>query len=317
MPHTKQPLIVILGPTASGKSGLAVELAKRIDSEVISADSRQIYRGLDIGTEKITEEEMQGVRHHCIDIASPRRSFSVEQWRNHARTAIEHISHTRHRMNDFRCRSSSYAEPYRVPIVAGGTGLYIDALVYGVEFPKVTPDATLRRKLEKLSAPALYSRLEELDPERARTIERENPRRLIRAIEIATAIGKVPSLSTKKPLYDVTWIGINPPFDVLEERIATRLDEALEKGLVEETRGLRETLGLSWKRIDELGMEYRVCAAYLRGVLPEHEIRDKLVREVRRYAKRQLTWLKRYKEVQWHNTATEALTSTLPLFTKT
>lgn len=286
----KQPLTVIVGPTASGKSGLAVKLALRVGGEVISADSRQIYTGLDIGTEKITAAEMRGVPHHCIDIASPRRSFSVEQWRRRAERAIEHC----YRHNT-------------LPILAGGTGLYVDALVYGTEFPKVEPNATLRRSLEKLDAPALFSRLQILDPERAKTIERENPRRLMRAIEIATALGKVPALSHNTPRYDVTWLGINPPFPVLEERIATRLRRALKSGLLDETAMLREELGLSWRRIDELGMEYRVCAAHLRGELAKEDLFDNLYREVRRYAKRQLTWLKRYKDVAWHESAEDVL----------
>lgn len=305
----KTPIIVILGPTASGKSGLAVEIAHRVGGEVISADSRQIYRGLDIGTEKITASEMRGIPHHCIDIASPRRSFTVEQWRTHALRAIDHITHTKKSV-DFVNRQM------RVPIVAGGTGLYIDALVYGVDFPSVKPDMQLRHELEKKSPAELYAILQKLDPTRARTIEQQNPRRLIRAIEIAKVLGKVPTLTNKKPRYDVTWIGINPSFSVLEERIATRLDVALKKGLVAETQMLRDELGLSWKRIDELGMEYRVCAQYLRGEIPKAELRDTLIREVRRYAKRQLTWLKRYKGVTWYASGEDALralaTSTNP-----
>jgi tRNA dimethylallyltransferase len=294
MPTKKPPLIVILGPTASGKTGLSIALAQCIGGEVISADSRQIYRGLDIGTEKITHREMCGVPHHCIDIASPRRSFSVAQWRRHAERAI--------------------ADCYRrgaMPIVAGGTGLYIDALVYGIDFPSVKPDMALRHELETKPARELYATLQKLDPARARTIEKQNHRRLIRAIEIARALGKVPTLTSKKPLYDVTWLGVNPPFPVLEERIATRLDQALKKGLITETKKLREELGLSWKRINELGMEYRACGAYLHGELPKAELRDTLIREVRRYAKRQLTWLKRYKEVVWHESAEVAIRASL------
>jgi tRNA dimethylallyltransferase len=286
----KPPLIVILGPTASGKSGLAVAFAQRMNGEVISADSRQIYRELDVGTEKISAGEMKGIPHHCINIASPRRSFSVTQWRAQAQKAI------------VQCSARGVT-----PILAGGTGLYIDALIYGVEFPSVRPDTTLRRELETKPAPELYTILQGLDPVRARTIEKANPRRLIRAIEIARALGKVPTLTDKKPRYKVTWIGINPPFPILEERISARLDRALKEGLVAETQKLRTELGLSWKRINELGMEYRVCGEFLQGTLPEGDLRDTLVREVRRYAKRQLTWLKRYKDVVWYESAEEAL----------
>lgn len=284
------PLIVILGPTASGKSGYAVELAKRIGGEVISADSRQVYRGLDIGTEKITREEMRGIPHHCIDLASPRRSFSVEQWRRHALRAIA------------RCRKRG-----TVPILAGGTGLYIDALVFGIQFPHVKPNAALRARLGRMHTSTLFSMLEELDPERARTIEAQNPRRLIRAIEVATELGKVPAVTREHSPYQVTWIGITPPFPVLEVRIADRLDRALSAGLVDETARLRTDMGMSWQRIDELGMEYRICAQYLCGALPEALLRDTLVRSVRRYAKRQLTWLKRYKDVAWYGIAKDAL----------
>jgi len=290
MPARKHPLIVILGPTGSGKTGLSVELARRIGGEIISADSRQIYRTLNIGTEKVTKNEMCGVPHHCIDIASPRRSLSVEKWRTYALRAIE------------GCYKRG-----TVPIIAGGTGLYIDALVYGTTFPSVKPDMALRHTLEKKPAKELYTLLRTLDPARARTIEKHNPRRLIRAIEIARALGKVPALKNKKPLYEVTWIGINPPFALLEERIASRLDRALKKGLVAETKKLREEVGLSWRRVNELGMEYRVCGEYLRGELPKSDLREKLIREVRRYAKRQLTWLKRYTDVVWCESAEEVL----------
>lgn len=287
---TQNPIIVILGPTASGKSGLAVEIAHRNGGEVISADSRQIYRGLDIGTEKITAQEMRGIPHHCIDIASPRRSFSVEQWRKHALRAITHC--------------------YRrgvTPILAGGTGMYVDALVFNTSFPAVPPDPTLRKTLALRTPEELFITLTELDPARAMTIEPKNPRRLIRAIEIAHALGQVPPLAPPVPCYDVTWIGINPPFSVLEERIENRLAKAIENGLVRETQMLHETLGISWKRINELGLEYRICAQYLRGELPECDLFITLVREVRRYAKRQMTWLKRYKMVQWHTSVENAL----------
>ncbi|MBP9760538.1 MAG: tRNA (adenosine(37)-N6)-dimethylallyltransferase MiaA [Candidatus Pacebacteria bacterium] len=290
MSQKKPPIIIILGPTASGKTELSIKLAKHVGGEIISADSRQIYRTLDIGTEKVTEKEMGGIPHHCIDIASPRRSLSVERWRQHARQAI------------VKCYKHG-----TMPLVVGGTGLYIDALVYGTNFPSVQPDMALRRMLEKKPTTELCAILEKLDPVRAQNIEKQNPRRLIRAIEIVRTLGSVPILANKKPLYEVTWIGINPPFPVLEERIAKRLSKALEKGLVDETRKLREELGISWRRINELGMEYRVCGEYLRGDLSKDKLHEKLTREVRRYAKRQLTWLKRYQDVSWHESAEEAL----------
>lgn len=290
MSDAKQKTIVIVGPTGSGKTGLSVELARRLDGEVISADSRQVYRGLDIGTEKVSQREMRGVPHHCIDMASPRRAFSVEQWRRHAEGALKNI-----------------ARRARVPIVAGGTGFYVDALVYGTDFPAVAPNTRLRRELIRLHTDELLLRLRALDPVRAETIEQKNPRRLMRAIEIATALGHVPILSKREPHFDVTWVGLFPGDDVLTERLEARLDRTLRKGLVDETSMLRETLGLSWKRIDELGLEYRIAARYLRGEILKPEMRACMLQELRRYTKRQMTWFKRNKDIVWYTDATDAM----------
>ncbi len=286
------PLIVIVGPTGSGKTGLAIEIAKRLKSGVISADSRQVYRGLDIGTEKVSKYAMRGVPHHCIDIVSPRRAISVETWRKHAERAIRHLHNAG-----------------TIPVVAGGTGLYIDALVYGVDFPAVKPNPILRRELEKKSAQVLLEHLRSLDPIRTETIEQQNPRRLIRAIEIATILGSVPPLRDRIAQYEVTWIGLNPPFMELEEHIALRIDKALKKGLLAETKKIKEEIGLSWKRINELGLEYRIVGEYLRDELPHTALRDTLVREVRRYAKRQLAWLKQNKDIVWYPSPEDALRS--------
>lgn len=294
-PRTRQvnsSLIVIVGPTASGKTELALVLAKKINGEVISADSRQVYRGLDIGTEKIRGRDMRGVPHHCIDIASPRRTCSVETWRTHAQRAVR----------DIQRRGG-------VPIIAGGTGLYVDALVYGMTFPHVPPNTALRRRLAKWSAERLYAYLFKLDPERAATIEKQNPRRLMRAIEIAEALGAVPAL-TRTARFTVTWIGLNPAFTVLEKRIRARLKTTLRRGLVAETRMLRDTLGLSWKRINELGLEYRIVGEYLRGELAKKDLENKLYQGVRRYAKRQLRWLKRNKDIVWYESPEAALAAT-------
>lgn len=288
----KADIFVIVGPTASGKTGLSIELAKRVAGEVISADSRQVYRGLDIGTEKVTEEEMQGVPHHCIDIASPRRAFSVAQWKRHAERALKGIVSRGH-----------------VPIVAGGSGMFVDTLMYDLHFPKVAPNASLRRRLHHKDTTSLLEILRSLDPKRAEHIEPENPRRLVRAIEIATALGSVPPLEYGESRYDARWIGLFPGMDVLERRIATRLDQALSRGLIEETARLSTELGLSRSRIDELGLEYRLVAAHLRGELSEAELREKMRIELRRYAKRQMTWFRRHEQIEWHKTACDVLSS--------
>lgn len=288
--NNKPKVFVIVGPTASGKTGLSIELAKRVGGEVISADSRQVYRALNIGTEKVTREEMQGVPHHCIDIASPRRAFSTAQWKKYAEKALRGIVHRHH-----------------TPIVTGGTGMYVDALLYNLQFPEVPPNPQLRRKLQRKDVQVLLAILAALDPRRAKHIETQNPRRLIRAIEIATALGSVPPLERGEPCYHATWIGLFPGMEVLEERIVNRLEKSLTGGLIEETRYLIEDLRLSRCRIDELGLEYRLVAAHLRGDLSREELRTKLLTELRRYAKRQMTWFRRNKEVRWYKDAACAL----------
>jgi tRNA dimethylallyltransferase len=290
MKTKKQKLIIVVGPTASGKTGLSIALAKKYGGEVISADSRQVYKELDIGTEKVTKREMENVPHYCIDIASPKRAFTVEQWRRHARKALHTI-----------------ASHGKFPIVAGGTGFYIDSLVYEYSFPVVKPNAKLRNELAKKTAKELFEALQRLDPRRALTIENKNPRRLIRALEIAVDLGKVPTLKKKESSYNPVWIGINPGIDVLTERIESRFDSTIRRGLVGETKRLHEKLGLSWKRINELGLEYRIVGEYIRGEITKNEMKEKNIRELRKYAKRQMTWLKRTPEIQWFTNKEEAL----------
>ena len=286
----KQKLIAVVGPTASGKTGLSIALAKKYNGEVISADSRQVYKELDLGTEKVTEEEMQGIPHYCIDIASPKRAFSVEQWRRHAQKALKTIE--KHKT---------------LPIVAGGTGFYVDALVYNYDFPKVAPNYKLRNELSNKSVEELFEVLSRLDERRAQTVESKNPRRLIRAIEIAVALGKVPSLNKRKTNFDVLWIGLNPGLDELTNKIVRRFNKTLESGLIIETNMVRNELGLSWKRINELGLEYRIVGEYIRGEISIEEMREKNIRELRKYAKRQMTWLKRNTEIIWFENKDDAL----------
>jgi tRNA dimethylallyltransferase len=286
----QQRLVVIVGPTASGKTGLGIELARQIGGEVISADSRQVYRGLNIGTEKVTKRETRGVPHHCVDIASPRRAFSVEQWRRHAVRAIRGI-----------------VRRGKVPILVGGTGWYVDALVYGITLPNVPPDHHLRARLAKLSPQELFPILHKLDPVRAETVEQKNPRRLIRAIEIATARGAVPVLQYDTPAYDVLWTGLNPGLEILEERITKRLEQSMRRGLVTETKALRSELHLSTKRIEELGLEYRTVDRFLQGNLSKEDLQSELLVGLRRYAKRQMTWFKRNKNIIWYTDPDNAL----------
>lgn len=273
-------IVVIIGPNASGKSDLAVKIAKKNNGEIISADSRQIYKGLDIGTGKINKKERLGVPHHLLDIASPRRRLTVVDFKNLAARTIEDIT-----------------KRGKTPIIIGGTGFWIDALVYDFELPAVPPNIKLRKKLEKKSPAELLAILKKLDPERAKNIEQKNPRRLIRAIEIAKALGKVPKIKKKSP-YKILWLGIKWPKKVLQKRIHKRLLKRVQAGMIKEAQNLKKH-GLPWKRFYELGLEYRFLAEYLRGQLNKKEMLFQLEKAIRQYARRQMVWFKRNKEIHW------------------
>jgi len=273
-------IIVIIGPTASGKSDLAVTIAKKVNGEVISADSRQVFRGMDIGTGKITAAEMKGVPHHLLDVADPKKIFTVSDYVELAEKAIADI-HSRG----------------KIPVICGGTGFYIQALVDGLVLPEVPPNDTLRAKLEKKPADRLFAILQKLDLARAKDIDRNNPRRLIRAIEVATALGKVPKLKKTKR-YDATFIGTDIPLNKLKIRIHNRLISRMKSGMVREARSLHAR-GLSWKRMENLGLEYRYLSRYLRGMITKQEMLAELEMEICHYAKRQMTWFKRDKRINW------------------
>jgi len=286
---SKEKLIVILGPTASGKSKLAVKLAKKFNGEVISADSRQIYKGMDIGTDKITKKEMKGVPHHLLDIVSPKRNFSSAQYQKLALKTIEKI-----------------IKKGKLPILCGGTGFYIQAIVDGLTFPRVPPNWNLRKKLEKKSPKELYQILKKLDPERAKKIEKKNKRRLIRAIEIATKIGKVPPLR-KKPLpYSLLILGIKVPFEKLKEKIRKRFFKWLKKGLIKEVKKLRENFGLSFKKIENFGMHYRQISFFLQNKINRKEMIENSIKEIQNYVKKQMVFFKREKRVHWIKNQKEA-----------
>lgn len=277
----KHKILVIVGPTASGKSDLAVTLAKRFNGEVISADSRQVYRGLDIGSGKITTREMRGVPHHLLDVRSPRSVFSVHDFMRLAERAVA----------DIIARG-------KLPIIAGGTGFYIDALVYGRTFPEVPPNAVLRKQLETKSADALFAQLEQLDPERAAAIDPHNKVRLIRAIEIATALGSVPKQLPQHARFDACFIGVTWPDAVLKERIVQRLETRMKRGMVAEVKQLHQH-GLSWKRMETLGLEYRYLARYLRNLITKEQLLSELSAKIWQYAKRQKMWFKRNSTTTW------------------
>lgn len=297
-------MIVILGPTATGKSDLAVFLAKKFSTrgrpalgwngaEIISADSRQVYKGLDIGTGKVPRDPTnsklkansylyRGVPHHLLDIENPKRVFTVSEYKKLGEKILADI--WRHE---------------KLPIICGGTGFYIQALVDGIILPEVPPNKKLRKQLEKKSTTELFAILKKLDSRRAKEIDAKNPRRLIRAIEIAKYLGKVPRLVARPQNdTDVLQIGIDMSDKILKERIEKRLEVRIKKGMVEEARRLHRE-GLAWKRMEELGLEYRYLARYLQNKTSKEEMVRELENEIWQYAKRQRTWFKRDKRIVW------------------
>lgn len=270
-----QKIIVICGPTATGKSDYAVALAKQISGEIVSADSRQAYRGLDIGSGKITKREMKGVPHHLLDVANPKRIFSVAQFQKLGAKTIKDI-----------------LKRGKMPIICGGTGFYIDALVYEQNFPEVKPNSKLRKKLETYTTAALAQLLEKQDPARYETIDIHNRVRLIRALEIVETLGHVPKV-TRVPKYEIEWYYLDFPDDVLKRRIHDRLIKRMRAGMVREVKQLHDE-GVSWKRLESLGLEYRYLAQYLQKKLSKQEMLAQLESAIWHYAKRQRTWFKKY-----------------------
>ena len=313
-------MVVILGPTASGKSTLAVNIAKKFSAlggpalgwngaEVISADSRQVYKGMDVGTGKITKKEMRGVPHHLLDVASPKRIFTVTQYRALALKAINKI-----------------LKKGKLPILCGGTGFYIQAVVDGIVIPAVKPDWRLRSGLEHFSTEKLFEKLKKLDPARAKTIDKNNRRRLVRALEIVLKTKKpVPALQ-KNPLpYPVLIIGVKKGKEELKKLISGRLKKRLKAGMVAEVKKLHKS-GVSWKRLEDFGLEYRWIARYLKTIqdfrnplkferiseipksvnFEKSDFFNRLQKEIEHYAKRQMTWFKRDQRIHWIKKQPEA-----------
>lgn len=278
---SKPRVVVILGPTASGKSDLAVKIARRFNGEVISADSRQIYKGLYIGSGKVTKKEMRRVPHHLLDIVSPQRTFTVAQYQKLGRAAIQKV-----------------LAKGKLPILCGGTGLYIDAIIHDSQFPPVPPDPKLRRRLEKETAEVLFAQLLVLDPKRAKTIDRHNKRRLIRALEIISKTGRAVPLLKKSSPYDVLKIGLKLHTETLKGNVRKRLALMMRRGLVAEVQKLRKQR-LSWKRIESSGFGYREIGQYLQGKMTLGEAIKTIEQETWRYVKRQMTWFKRDKDIHW------------------
>ena len=277
----KSKIIVIAGQTATGKSDLGVELALEFGGEIVSADSRQVYRGLDLGSGKITEEEMKGVPHHMLDVMDPKHTYSVALYKKEALKVIE----------DILSRG-------KLPIVVGGTGQYIEAIVDNPIFPEVSPNHQLREILDKMETEELYSLLQQKDTRRAGEIDQKNRPRLIRALEIYDALGNIPEATKGEGLFEPLQIGLKIEKKKLIERIQKRLDNRLELEMVKEVSDLQKN-GLSWQRLESLGLEYQQIAEYLQGKKEFEEMKRVLAIKIRQFSKRQVTWFQKDKRIKW------------------
>jgi tRNA dimethylallyltransferase len=282
-------LIVIVGPTATGKTTLSIVLAKKFEGSIVSADSRQIYKGMDIGTGKITKKEMRGIPHYLLNVANPKRKFSVSQYQILAQKAINQI-----------------IKQKRTPILVGGTGFYIQAVVDNLILPEIKPDWSLRSNLEKLTTEQLFNKLKNLDKRRSANIDPNNRRRLIRAIEIVKKTKKpIPSLLSKKTNFEPIFIGIQKSKEKISLAIQKRLKKRLKIGMIAEVKKLKRQ-GVSWKRLEEFGLEYRFIAQYLQGKIDYNEMVEKIQKESEQYGKRQMTWFKKDKRINWIENQKEA-----------
>ncbi|MFR3727411.1 tRNA (adenosine(37)-N6)-dimethylallyltransferase MiaA [Lacrimispora sp.] len=287
-----KPLIILTGPTAVGKTALSIRLAKAIGGEIISADSMQVYRGMDIGSAKITKEEMMGVPHHLIDVLEPSEEFNVTVFQTMAKAAVEEIYSRGH-----------------IPIVAGGTGFYIQALLNDIDFTETGEDPSIRRELERIAkekgAEYLHGLLLTVDPESAKQIHANNVKRVIRAIEFYRQTGERISEHNKrerekKSPYDFLYFVVNTDRDLLYQRIDKRVDDMMGQGLVDEVKKLKDS-GCTKDMVSMQGLGYKEILDYLQGEYSLEEALYLLKRDTRHFAKRQITWFKREKDVRWLN----------------
>lgn len=285
----KPKVIVICGPTASGKTALSIELAKRINGEVVSADSMQIYKDMDIGSAKVTKEEMQGIKHYLVDCISPDERYSVANYKLDAKKAIEEI-----------------LKKGKTPIVVGGTGLYIDALIYEIEYQDIKINESYRRELESIKQnqglEVLYERAVKIDPEAMKKISPNDSKRIMRVLEIYEATGKNKTEQEaesrlKEIPYNYKVFAITMDREKLYERINKRVDIMIENGLIEEVKELLKKYKEFPTAMQALG--YKEVKEYLDRKLTKQEMIDKIKQESRRYAKRQLTWFRKNKQTIW------------------
>ncbi len=285
-PSTRPKAIAIVGPTASGKTSLSLALARRFNGEIISADSRQIYRGMDIGTAKATREERAAVPHHIVDIRNPDEDYTVAEFKRDTEAA----------MDETLSRG-------RLPILVGGTGLYIRAVVDNLDIPRVEGDPILRAQIEADIATnglaVVFEKLVALDPEAAYIVDGRNPRRVVRALEVATVTGRPFTEQRRRqtPLYDFLILGLSPTPEVLRERIDRRIDEMVRDGLVDEVKKLVQKFGAKPIAFDAIG--YREIIDYLDGRSTLDDAVAAMKMNTWHFAKRQMTWFKKDKTIHW------------------
>jgi len=282
-------LIVILGPTASGKSNLAIKLAKEFRGQIVSADSRQIYKEMDIGTAKVTKKEMQGIPHYLIDIVKPNQDFSLAQFKKKAIAQIKKIQ-----------------KEDKLPFLVGGTGLYIQSIVDNLQMPEGKPNKKLRKELENKTNQELYNQLKELDPQAIKIIDRNNQRRMVRALEVCLTTGQPFSQQKHKgqPLFDILQIGLNPGKEILDKRINQRADKMIKAGLLQEVKGLIKKYGT--KPYSMSGIGYQEIIPYLRKEISLDEAKELIKIHTRQYSRRQMSWFRRDKRIKWIKTYPEA-----------
>lgn len=286
----KKPLIVLTGPTAVGKTSLSISLAKAVNGEIISADSMQVYKGMDIGSAKIRKEEMQGVTHYLVDILEPEEEFNIVKFQELAKAALEEI----------------YAKG-KIPILVGGTGFYIQAVTRDIDFTQAEQETSYREELEQFAkekgAEYLHEKLREVDSKSAENIHANNVKRVIRALEFYHQNGTPISEHNEEQKqqtspYNLAYFVLTAPREILYERIDRRVDQMMEEGLLEEVKSLRER-GCHRGMVSMQGLGYKEILAYLEGEYPLEEAVRILKRDTRHFAKRQLTWFRREQDVIW------------------
>ena len=287
--NEKHKVIVICGPTASGKTALSIELAKKINGEIVSADSMQIYKDMDIGTAKPTKQEMGEIKHYLLDFVSPEDRYSVAQYKQDAKKAIKEI-----------------INKGKTPIIVGGTGLYVDSLIYEIEYNDIKLDEEYRKKLEKIAEEQgleeLYKKAVEIDPEAMKKISQNDKKRIMRVLEIYNSTGKTKTEQEKEsrrnPVeYDYRVFAINWDREILYQRINKRVDIMVEQGLIEEVKEILNKYDKFPTAMQGLG--YKEVVDYLNGIYTKEEMIEKIKLETRRYAKRQLTWFRKNKQTIW------------------